>query len=528
MRTIILLLALLPVIASAQKASKGSLRDSALVVTNEQDAAALAAFAGATNTLHAAITNEALYRAQADAAALAATHSATGALAQVQAATNAAVSIRITVSHTNLLEHFTAVLLAESYARGTNVTAWADFILSDTRASNALNRAQTAAAIGALIPYTGATGDVDIGTHSLTAGDVTVQNDLAVGGHAEIDGRIDLLGSGRYISGLAPLDSGTWPTSTRAVSGEFLYGTVRGAVDEAVFISGYRTAPIEERTNDWNAAYGWGDHAAAGYATRAEISAIVMSNSVSQMVVWTNSTGAATNMAWRENGTWYTNPIGGASADLPDGVVTNGMGGLLLATNATGEGFVRISGSGGGWNAALEVNGNMYLSNWESSRIRFPDGSFVSSGTFYGNAQEMGFKAWLGDAERWVIRSHNGNAYIDNGNLTVSGTNTAAAFYQSAPDAWIAATNLSSQSVTLTNLYERPHYLYATGDVSLAFESLRQLQPLKLVVFGPDSLTFPSNTHFVGGAFWQTNQYNMFFVSAAGTNIMVTPYTTWR
>ena len=44
---------------------------------------------------------------------------------------------------------------------------------------------------------------------------------------------------------------------------------------------------------------------------------------------------------------------------------------------------------------------------------------------FYGGTSEMGFKSWMG-AEKWVIRSLTGNVYIDNGSLTVAGTNTAA------------------------------------------------------------------------------------------------------
>jgi hypothetical protein len=123
-----------------------------------------------------------------------------------------------------------------------------------------------------------------------------------------------------------------------------------------------------------------------------------------------------------------SNLLAGVSVELPDGIVTNGMGGLLLETNATGASFVKISGSGGEWGNALQVDGSIYLSKWGTSNIRFPSGAYVSGGIFYGNISEMGFKSWLSGAERWVIRSLNGNAYIDNGSLTVAGTNTAASF----------------------------------------------------------------------------------------------------
>jgi hypothetical protein len=107
--------------------------------------------------------------------------------------------------------------------------------------------------------------------------------------------------------------------------------------------------------------------------------------------------------------------LGGDTITEWPNAITNGMGGLLLATNATGASFVNISGSGGEWGNALQVDGSIYLSKWGTSNIRFPSGAYVSGGTFYGNVGEMGFKSWLGGAERWVIRSLNGNAYIDTG-----------------------------------------------------------------------------------------------------------------
>ena len=186
----------------------------------------------------------------------------------------------------------------------------------------------------------------------------------------------------------------------------------------------------------------------------SQLPGIVYSNSVSALTIYTNASGAATSW-WQvasgvtnsgtftsgatnitdgvTSGTYsevtrtldISNLLAGVSMELPDGIVTNGMGGLLLATNATGAGFVKISGSGGGWGSAIEVTGNIYLSNWGSPYIRFPAGEYVAGGVFYGGSSEMGFKAWMG-AEKWVIRSLNGNAYIDNGSLTVAGTNTAA------------------------------------------------------------------------------------------------------
>lgn len=90
---------------------------------------------------------------------------------------------------------------------------------------------------------------------------------------------------------------------------------------------------------------------------------------------------------------------------------------------------------------------------------------------------------------------------------------------------WLAQTN-TELTITLTNDMERPQYLYATGAVSLAFSGLRPPQPFYLIVHGPDSLSFPVGTHFIGGATWQTNQANHFIVWQFGTNLFCNPITT--
>lgn len=90
---------------------------------------------------------------------------------------------------------------------------------------------------------------------------------------------------------------------------------------------------------------------------------------------------------------------------------------------------------------------------------------------------------------------------------------------------WIASTN-SGSVITLTNHLERPQYVQATGAVSIAFAGLRPPQPMYLVVRGPDTLTFPPGTHFVGGASYQTNMANHFVIWMFGTNLFVNPCTT--
>ena len=91
-----------------------------------------------------------------------------------------------------------------------------------------------------------------------------------------------------------------------------------------------------------------------------------------------------------------------------------------------------------------------------------------------------------------------------------------------APE-WIGITNLAA-SVTVTNVNERPIFLYATGTVSVTFSGLRTPMPLYLVLRGPDSLTFPG-AYYIGGGTWQTNMSNHFVVWKYGTNLFVNPVT---
>ncbi|MCK9616040.1 MAG: hypothetical protein M0R48_11225, partial [Candidatus Omnitrophica bacterium] len=91
------------------------------------------------------------------------------------------------------------------------------------------------------VPYNGATKTLNLGNNDfVTSNNVHVGNDLFVDGHAEIDGRINLLGTGRYIDGIAALTSlqlSELPTSTLAVPGATLYTVSRNSVDESIFTS---------------------------------------------------------------------------------------------------------------------------------------------------------------------------------------------------------------------------------------------------------------------------------------------------
>lgn len=271
-----LLVFLLPLPSFAQRASKGSLRDSSLLVTNETDTVALAALAAATNTLYVAVTNDRLARAQGDAAERAYTVAATNTLealrlaadaalrTYIAAATNSvaaavtndhiaraqgdAANLAYTVAATNALE--TLRLSADSALR-VYVTAATNSAYAISRAytdaGNLANLNARAILAGQLteavylsyVRYTGAITNVNLGAWSLYARDVIASrdliatDDLIIGGHAEIDGRIDLIGAGRYVSGLAPIAIDRLTNSTYAVSGATLHTAITNAAASA-------------------------------------------------------------------------------------------------------------------------------------------------------------------------------------------------------------------------------------------------------------------------------------------------------
>lgn len=166
------LIALLSLPSLAQKAGKGSLRDSALVVTNETDTAALAAVAAVADTWAAAIEQEAVYRGQGNAAQQAITVAATNAL-------NAALGPRI-VWATNRIEEVNAALAAsfieglaaERFSRATNVAAWADAIWTDCRITNSATRLIAQSALAAASSVTGSQASINSRIDAITNGAV--------------------------------------------------------------------------------------------------------------------------------------------------------------------------------------------------------------------------------------------------------------------------------------------------------------------------------------------------------------------
>ena len=143
--------------------------------------------------------------------------------------------------------------------------------------------------------------------------------------------------------------------------------------------------------------------------------------------------------------------------------------------------------------------------------------------------------AWMNSPEagQWVTAAAANAAQSAVANHTNSPTHLITgdrALIDSIPNltaapVWNNLTNMSG-SVTLTNALEAPIYLHATGAVSIAFSGLRTPLPVYLVVRSPASVSFPTNTYFVGGGSFQTNRANHYIIWDYASGLYVTPVTT--
>ena len=138
------------------------------------------------------------------------------------------------------------------------------------------------------------------------------------------------------------------------------------------------------------------------YVKASEIAGIVYSNAVSQLICWTNATGAVTNMAVCDGGVWKTNAFESVMT-LPDGIVTNGQSGVSLAGPTLHIATVYKE-------LMITDGGNI---------AKFLPTQFYSP---FGYA----FTYWTGSDVAYALQWSLGDVSIPNGNLDVAGTNTAA------------------------------------------------------------------------------------------------------
>lgn len=164
--------------------------------------------------------------------------------------------------------------------------------------------------------------------------------------------------------------------------------------------------------------------------------------------------------------------------------------------------------------ATVSISSYNYITNVAAVYILTTGNVWQAISAAHGAADDAVLAADLAQGD---INSHLGDSTPHAGLF-------APASATNAP-AWIGVTNYAA-ACTVTNALERPQFLYATGDVSVAFAGLRPPQPFYFVLRGPSSVAFPAGTHFVGGGSWQTNMSNHFVVWQYGTNLFVNPVTT--
>lgn len=240
------------------------------------------------------------------------------------------------------------------------------------------------------------------------------------------------------------------------------------------------------QTNAWASLAAWNRTLVYPWATTADIDARVASGHVAYAAI----AGTASN----------------APAYLP----------LAGATTSTGA-IIRIPGTGDsavmagyGFYAPMVLVGTNYLApawgaGYDAVHDRYLIGPWDGAGIGGDGVGAPGYY------------------YLQRWERTETETGPREVATTAAP-AWQRVTNLVA-SIVVTNLVERPYYLYATGVVEVAFSGLRSPAPMWLSIQGPSSVSFATNppTQIVGGGSWQTNRANHFLVWSYGATTFVNP-----
>jgi hypothetical protein len=216
--------------------------------------------------------------------------------------------------------------------------------------------------------------------------------------------------------------------------------------------------------------------------------------------------------------------IGAGSFASGDEVVASGIrshaeGASTTASGAESHSEGNNTTAGGdashasGFKATTKIN-DVTAFAWQGSTGAFDEPEYFSHGPGTWNLNPVGGLLGFYIGEETLAATLNASNAVDRA--------YADAAVNAAP-AWIGITNLAA-AVTVTNNYERPIYLYATGTVAVSFSGLRTPMPIYLVVRGPSSLTIPG-AYYVGGGTFQTNMSNHFVVWKYGTNLMVNAVT---
>ena len=132
---------------------------------------------------------------------------------------------------------------------------------------------------------------------------------------------------------------------------------------------------VTDNSANWNTAFGWGDHAAAGYVTAS--STATFTNKSGNISQWTNDSGYTTN-------TGTVTSVGG----------TGTVNGITLSGTVTTSGNLSLGGSiSGGLTGVTSVYNTGLAVGRSASTERIDFGTSGQIGVFLANVEEFRFAA---------------------------------------------------------------------------------------------------------------------------------------
>jgi hypothetical protein len=203
------------------------------------------------------------------------------------------------------------------------------------------------------------------------------------------------------------------------------YGVTQTAIGTGIWTSGLITTTSYGTSSNWNTAFGWGNHASAGYLTG------ITSGQVTGALGYTpynssNPSGYITS----------SGSISGNAGSVTNGVYTNsssaisGDNHMTFGPNSTWSSYIRVGGngrtvSGDAYASMVTTNGNLHLDGGNSRAI-YLNYYAGTSGTAFGNGASN-VVAWMGpDGDLWKGATDNtGSQYIYNSGtwgINITGT----------------------------------------------------------------------------------------------------------
>jgi len=228
------------------------------------------------------------------------------------------------------------------------------------------------------------------------------------------------------VSTLGTINTGTWNATAISLNKGGLGADV-STFDGLVKISGGVSSVVTDNSANWNAAYGWGNHASAGYITAS--SADNLTNKTGNISMWTNDSGYLTSYTetdprlpaagiagniLRSNGTAWTSwtPNYLTSYTETDPIWTAAAANYFnLADNETVTGIPAFNGGLTGTSAPFTVDSTYLVSNLNADLLDGHDTAYFQVAGSY-------------QTQNANLTSLAGLAYTSNAFVKMTGANT--------------------------------------------------------------------------------------------------------